>query len=1578
MHFEVRSSQEFAPKRARKPFALARGFSMLIVGLAAFFGVAFVAVGFASPAQASCTTGLALSTGGCGNIDRHWDNTGPNPPWTATGYFRPAISGSYQFWALVDDVDANNSDSFVEINGQRLGRPGSVNDPTNRWWGYTPRVTLTMEANLTYSVNAKNTYANDGSSTIRLFYRLPDGSEAVVPTERFTTIAAVPQAPVLTASNPPTGTAQVGATLTSASTYSALPAATMTYQWQSSADGNTWTDVSGAGSSTFVPTASHANQFIRVRTTATNSQGSANDTSPSVGAIGLPATGTPSVAASSDLGTSNSDAITSDNTPQIDVSGLVSGSTVTVTATNGSETKTCTFTATSSSGGCSLPELSDGAWNVSSTQSINGVNSQASAARSVSIDTTPPGIPAYSFSSGGTAVSDGGVTSSNSLSFTSGPTSSGSSSISCSFNGGARQTPCPASFSPLLSGANSVVMTAVDASGNESTSTFSLNYLGQTATTLAGSSDTGVSNSDGITTDNTPQINVSGLVVGATVTVTGTSGGQTATCTFVATASTGGCSLPALADGAWSVASSQSLGGTSTAASTAVNLTVDTQAPSAPGAPTATPTGGTPVANQISAATTSVNLSAPITAGQATGGRAEFYLNGVLVGTDNSISSGDTSVSVTPNLADLTASGALTVRLYDAAGNSIESVTSTALTVDRTIPAVNSFAPSSGQSPNTASDPMSFDLVMSEPISGLTGSDFTNAGTATGCVFTPSASSGSTFSVTVTGCSAGTVQPRLNASSVSDGVNTGPSANSSVAGADAINFVTTPPSGTGAPSISALSPGTTTTLGSTLSATAGTWNDQGDASATTSYQWQVCTSALASSCTNIPGQVDPTFVPTGTYDGSYLRVVTNRSNVAGTSAAQSSTLVGPMTRSAQTISFTGPSSQTFLTTPLNITGSSNRGLTVAFTSTTPTICSVSGTAVTMLSSGTCTLQADQPGDSMFLPASAVTQSFAISRSAQTIVISPTSQAFAVGSTLALASSAPGSGAITYTLASGGSFCALSGNVLTALAPGDCTVTSTIAQDGAYLTATSTAVTYSSRIARTASLSVPNGALLTDGTAQVTASLSTGGAPGIYAGPPEVCRASGLTIILIGAGDCYVSTINPADSTYMGADPITQVFKVGGLPATPVINGVTLNGTTANVSFTPGGMGGASSITDYTITATPIGGGIPITVRCTTSPCAVPGLTPGKKYDFSASANGFVGGKPVTSAPASYGPVDIAAPSTITIQPPSRSDIANGSFALDASSSLGGALPLSYSSLTPSVCTVTAAGRVSVVGPGTCSIVAGHAGGTVNGVLYSPASQTISFVIPKKTDDSASNPGNKPSSNGSGLKPFNNQASGSRGPSTSPSSSYVMVNGDGSAWAYANFASPLKRPITVEFLVRNADGEVIDRIKVRVPAGQSAAKARIAAFPPGGSVSVLVESNASPRARRAFSVIHAPSNELGWQQATEQPGSGMCERIQFAADSARLSDGAKQSLASCARKLDGKGGVAVVAGFVRNGGGNQRDQMSLADRRARAVTDELIELGVRINVRFGGLGAVTKDIGVPIHRRVDIRWMAQGD
>jgi hypothetical protein len=191
-------------------------------------------------------------------------------------------------------------------------------------------------------------------------------------------------------------------------------------------------------------------------------------------------------------------------------------------------------------------------------------------------------------------------------------------------------------------------------------------------------------------------------------------------------------------------------------------IVVDTTAPATPTSLTVTPVGGTVVANTLNSTNTNMTASATITAGSATGGRAELLLGTTVIAVDNSIISSDSSLSFSLGTATtsalqaaLPAGGQLTVALYDAAGN-LASSTALTLTVDYVVPTVAITADRSalikGQTSivNFTLSESSTNFVAADvTVAGGTLSNFTGSGTNYSATFTPTANSTTQGSVSV-------------------------------------------------------------------------------------------------------------------------------------------------------------------------------------------------------------------------------------------------------------------------------------------------------------------------------------------------------------------------------------------------------------------------------------------------------------------------------------------------------------------------------------------------------------------------------------------------------------------------------------------------------------------------------------------------------------------------------------------------------------------------------------------------------------------------------------------------------------
>jgi uncharacterized repeat protein (TIGR01451 family) len=81
----------------------------------------------------------------------------------------------------------------------------------------------------------------------------------------------------------------------------------------------------------------------------------------------------------------------------------------------------------------------------------------------------------------------------------------------------------------------------------------------------------------------------------------------------------------------------------------------------------------------------------------------------------------------------------------------------------------------------------------------------------------------------------------------------------------------------------------------------------------------------------------------------------------------------------QTITFGALADKQLGATPFTISATASSGLTVSFNSQTTSVCTVSGSTVTLVAIGTCSIQATQAGNANYLAATSVTRSFQVTQ-----------------------------------------------------------------------------------------------------------------------------------------------------------------------------------------------------------------------------------------------------------------------------------------------------------------------------------------------------------------------------------------------------------------------------------------------------------------------------------------------------------------------------------------------------------------------------------------------------------------------
>jgi len=210
---------------------------------------------------------------------------------------------------------------------------------------------------------------------------------------------------------------------------------------------------------------------------------------------------------------------------------------------------------------------------------------------------------------------------------------------------------------------------------------------------------------------------------------------------------------------------------------------------------------------------------------------------------------------------------------------------------DTSRPIVTEFTTSSGLW-NHAAD-QTYALTFAESVSGLAGEDFSNTGTATGCTFDPGTDGDASRTVTVSGCSEGTLIPHLAADAVADAVgNTGPVTQET---GPTINIDRT------APSISAF----TTTLEGETNATALTWTLTFSEAVTGVASGDFTNTGSATGCSFAPGTDtgdSRTVVVTGCSNGTFTpRFAVNGANDLSGTTGPSAAMTASTTLTLDTV-----------------------------------------------------------------------------------------------------------------------------------------------------------------------------------------------------------------------------------------------------------------------------------------------------------------------------------------------------------------------------------------------------------------------------------------------------------------------------------------------------------------------------------------------------------------------------------------------------------------------------------------------------------------------------------------------------
>jgi hypothetical protein len=210
-----------------------------------------------------------------------------------------------------------------------------------------------------------------------------------------------------------------------------------------------------------------------------------------------------------------------------------------------------------------------------------------------------------------------------------------------------------------------------------------------------------------------------------------------------------------------------------------------------------------------------------------------------------------------------------------------------------------------------------------------------------------------------------------------------------------------------------------------------------------------------------------------------------------------------------------------------------------------------GTSVTLLTTGTCSISADQAGDADWNAAPQVTRTFAVSTADQTISFPALTGVRLDQAAPVPAATASSTLPVTYSASTPGTCSATSAGVITLLHVGTCTIAADQAGNGSYNPAPQVSRSFS--IAK-GNQTITFGALaaqtLADSPVTIGATASSGLAVSFSSNSLPVCTVLGTSVTLLTTGTCSISADQAGDADWNAAPQVTRTFAVSTAPVPP--------------------------------------------------------------------------------------------------------------------------------------------------------------------------------------------------------------------------------------------------------------------------------------------------------------------------------------------------------------------------------------------------------------------------------------------
>jgi len=257
-----------------------------------------------------------------------------------------------------------------------------------------------------------------------------------------------------------------------------------------------------------------------------------------------------------------------------------------------------------------------------------------------------------------------------------------------------------------------------------------------------------------------------------------------------------------------------------------------------------------------------------------------------------------------------------------------------------------------------------------------------------------------------------------------------------------------------------------------------------------------------------------------------------------------------VTPATQVITFPAIPDQTLITPPFVVSASASSGLPVSLSSKTPAVCSVTG-LVTLLATGTCTIEADQPGNAVYAAAKAVKVSFKVTKATQTITFGAIAEQSMTVPQLTVAASSSSGLTVSFSSSTTRICTVTKAGVVTLAHVGTCTLTAAQSGNATYLAATPVSQSFvvARGLQRITFPSIPDQKAVHK--VVINATSSSGLQVRFTSLTLDVCTIAGYgpkgegVVNLLISGTCTIEADQEGNRDYYPADPAGESFQYAG-------------------------------------------------------------------------------------------------------------------------------------------------------------------------------------------------------------------------------------------------------------------------------------------------------------------------------------------------------------------------------------------------------------------------------------------------